>query len=92
MQSHINVGFGSDITISELAHAVGAAVGYQGTISFDPSKPDGSPRKWIDSARINRLGWKARVDLSLGLKLAYEHFLYQSYQDINKLIDQNWEY
>jgi GDP-L-fucose synthase len=92
MQSHINVGFGSDVTISELAHAVGAAVGYQGTISFDPSKPDGSPRKWMDSGRINRLGWKARVDLSLGLKLAYEHFLYQSYQDINKLIDQNCEY
>lgn len=51
MQSHINVGFGSDVTISELAHAVGAAVGYQGTISFDPSKPDGSPRKWMDSGR-----------------------------------------
>jgi len=74
MQSHINVGFGSDVTIAELAAAVGAAVGYQGSISFDPSKPDGSPRKWIDSGRLNRLGWKAQVDLSSGLKTAYVQF------------------
>ena len=74
MQSHINVGFGSDVTISELAHAVGAAVGYQGTISFDPSKPDGSPRKWMDSGRLNALGWQAKVELQAGLLLAYQEF------------------
>ena len=53
MQSHINVGFGSDVAIAELAKVVGAEVGYQGKISFDSSKPDGSPRKWMDSARLN---------------------------------------
>ena len=71
MQSHINVGFGSDVTIAELATAVGAAVGYQGKISFDASKPDGSPRKWMSSDRLNALGWQAQVGLELGLAQAY---------------------
>ena len=75
MQSHINVGFGSDITISELAVTIGAAVGYEGSIHFDSSKPDGAPRKWMDSNRLNRLGWKANVDLETGLRLAYSDFL-----------------
>lgn len=74
MQSHINVGFGSDVTIAEVAKAVGEAVGYQGSISFDPSKPDGAPRKWMDSAKLNQLGWQPKVDLSSGLKIAYAHF------------------
>jgi len=71
MQSHINVGFGSDITIAQLAEAVSDAVGYQGRVSFDPSKPDGTPRKWMDSSRLNQLGWRARVNLEQGLALAY---------------------
>ena len=75
MQSHINVGCGSDMTIAELAKAVGVAVGYQGIISFDPTKPDGSPRKWMDSTRLNQLGWRAGVDLKQGLKEAYQEFL-----------------
>ena len=75
MQSHINVGFGSDVTINELAHAVAKAIGYHGSISFDPSKPDGSPRKWMNSERLNRLGWAAKVDLDIGLKQAYVDFL-----------------
>ena len=75
MQSHINVGFGSDVTINELAHAVAKAIGYHGSISFDPSKPDGSPRKWMNSERLNRLGWAAKVDLDIGLKQAYADFL-----------------
>ena len=75
MQSHINVGFGSDVTINELAHAVAKAISYQGKISLDPSKPDGSPRKWMNSSRLNTLGWKARMDLRNGLILAYEDFL-----------------
>jgi len=74
MQSHINVGFGSDMTIAELAKAVGAVVGYQGVISFDATKPDGAPRKWMDSSRLNKLGWKAQVDIGRGLKSTYEHF------------------
>jgi GDP-L-fucose synthase len=75
MQSHINVGFGSDITIAELASAVGQAVGYQGAIGFDTSKPDGTMRKLMDSTRIMHLGWRAEVDLDSGLKQAYEDFL-----------------
>ena len=71
LQSHINVGFGSDITIAELASAVAKATGYQGKISFDPSKPDGAPRKWMDSSRLRNLGWFPLVDLESGLPEAY---------------------
>ena len=74
MQSHINVGFGSDITIKELAHAVAKATGYQGSISFDATKPDGAPRKWMDSGRLNRLGWTPQVNLETGLAQAYQAF------------------
>ncbi|MBU3593257.1 GDP-L-fucose synthase [Polynucleobacter sp. 71A-WALBACH] len=77
MQSHINVGFGGDVTIAELAKAVGAAVGYQGNIGFDATKPDGAPRKWMDSGRLNRLGWNAQMMLDDGLKLAYADMLLQ---------------
>ena len=75
MQSHINVGFGSDVTIAQLAHTVGKVVGYQGEITFDATKPDGAPRKLMDSARLNALGWHAKVDLEAGLMLAYQDFL-----------------
>jgi GDP-L-fucose synthase len=74
MQSHINVGFGSDVTIAELAKAVGQAVGYEGSISFDPSKPDGTMRKWMDSSRLNKLGWNAQVGLEKGLIQVYADF------------------
>lgn len=75
MQSHINVGFGSDVTIAELATAVAKATGYQGKIDFDPSKPDGAPRKWMDSSRLNQLGWTAKIELAQGLQKAYQDFL-----------------
>lgn len=75
MQSHINVGYGSDITIAELAHTVGQVVGYQGSIDFDSTKPDGAPRKLMDSSRLLALGWQAKVQLQDGLKLAYQDFL-----------------
>ncbi|GDX57652.1 GDP-L-fucose synthase [Comamonadaceae bacterium] len=78
MQSHINVGFGSDITIKELAVAVGQTVGYQGVIDFDTSKPDGSPRKLMDSGRLNALGWHAQVGLDAGLAAAYQDFIAQA--------------
>lgn len=75
MLSHINVGSGSDITIAELAHAVRTAVGYSGDIVFDTTKPDGAPRKLMDSARINALGWEARVGMAEGLSMAYQDFV-----------------
>jgi GDP-L-fucose synthase len=77
MQSHINAGFGDDITIKELALAVGKTVGYQGVIDFDTSKPDGSPRKLMDSSRLNALGWHAQVGLKAGLAVAYQDFMSQ---------------
>ena len=75
MQSHINVGFGSDITIARLAHTVGEAVGYQGKLVFETGKPDGTPRKWMDSGRLNELGWRPQIALEAGLKSAYSNFL-----------------
>lgn len=75
MQSHINVGYGEDVTIRELAQTVGQVVGYKGEIVFDISKPDGTPRKWMDSSRLKALGWKPQVDLQSGLAKAYEDFV-----------------
>jgi GDP-L-fucose synthase len=75
MQSHINVGYGTDVTIKELAQAVGKAVGYKGNITFDTTKPDGTPRKWMDSSLLNSLGWQAKVNLKNGLEMAYQDFV-----------------
>ena len=75
MQSHLNVGSGSDVTIAELAIAVGKAIGYSGNITFDTSKADGAPRKWMDSSRLNALGWQAQVDLAAGLRSAYVDYV-----------------
>jgi GDP-L-fucose synthase len=75
MQSHINVGSGSDVTISEVAHAVAQAVGYTGAVTFDTTKPDGAPRKWMDSSKLNTLGWSAHTALPQGLAAAYQDFL-----------------
>jgi GDP-L-fucose synthase len=75
MQSHINVGSGSDVTIAEVAQSVAQAVGYSGNIDFDSSKPDGAPRKWMDSSVIQTLGWQPRVDLRQGLVATYQDFM-----------------
>ena len=75
MLSHINVGVGHDMTIAELAATIGKVVGFKGTIEFDSSKPDGSPRKLMDSTRLNNLGWQAKINLEDGLTLAYQDFL-----------------
>lgn len=75
MQSHINVGCGHDITIKELVETIARVVGYGGDVAFDPSKPDGPPRKLMDSTRLNALGWLAQVGLEAGLKKTYEDFL-----------------
>jgi GDP-L-fucose synthase len=75
MQNHINVGFGSDVTIKELAKMIGQTVGYQGQITFDPSKPDGAPRKLVNSQLLHKMGWQAKVHLSDGLRLAYQDYL-----------------
>jgi GDP-L-fucose synthase len=68
------VGFGSDVTIQELANTVAKVTSYQGKIVFDSTRPDGAPRKWMDSGRLNRLGWHPKVSLEAGLKQAYSSF------------------
>jgi GDP-L-fucose synthase len=75
MLSHINVGIGSEVTIRELAETVARVIGFSGGFSFDSSKPDGAPRKLMDSARLRGLGWSAGVDLPEGIATAYKDFL-----------------
>lgn len=75
MLSHINVGYGSDVSIAEAAQSIAKVVGYTGVIRFDTSRPDGTPRKLMDSSRLNALGWHAQVSLQTGLELAYKDFL-----------------
>lgn len=74
MCSHINVGCGEDLSIRELATTIQAVVGYEGVMEFDASKPDGSPRKLMDSDRLRQLGWRPEVGLEEGLGRAYEEF------------------
>src|SRR5215813_10923560 len=71
----INIGTGEDITIAEFARVVAATVGYTGEISFDTSRPDGTPRKLLDVSRLARLGWRATIRLEDGIPLAYQAFL-----------------
>lgn len=66
--THINLGTGSDCTIKDLAYKIKSIVGFKGNISFDTSKPDGTPRKLLDVSKINSLGWKHKIDLETGLK------------------------
>ena len=70
----INLGCGQDVSIRELAELVKTTVGYQGNLSFDTSKPDGTPRKLLDVAKMNALGWKAQIPLATGLAEAYSDF------------------
>jgi GDP-L-fucose synthase len=76
----VNIGTGKDIAIAEFARVVAASVGYAGEISFDPSRPDGTPRKLLDVSRLAKLGWRASTSLEDGIKLAYQAFLKESGQ------------
>jgi GDP-L-fucose synthase len=73
----INIGVGEDLTIRELAETIARVVGYEGKITFDPSKPDGTPRKLLDVSRMRALGWGVRVVMRNGLQSAYDDFLRQ---------------
>jgi GDP-L-fucose synthase len=76
----VNIGTGEDITIAEFARLVAKTVGYGGTLSFDPSRPDGTPRKLLDVSRLAKLGWRARTSLEDGMRLAYRAYLDESKQ------------
>jgi GDP-L-fucose synthase len=75
MLSHINVGTGQDCTIRELAETVAKVTGFQGRLTFDATKPDGTPRKLLDVSRIRALGWEANISLEDGLRDAYQWFV-----------------
>ena len=74
IQSHINVGSGKEVSIKELAEAVRTVVGFEGEIEWDTAKPDGTPRKLMDSSKLSQLGWMAAIDLREGISRAYEDF------------------
>ena len=74
MCSHINVGSGEDIAISDLAELIKSLVNYNGEIVYDQSKPDGVQRKLLDSKRIRELGWSPQISLTKGLNIAYSDF------------------
>ena len=76
----VNIGTGEDITIAEFATLVAAIVGYNGKISYDTSRPDGTPRKLLDVSRLAKLGWRARTSLKDGIRLAYQAYLSESKQ------------
>ena len=71
----VNIGTGEDVTIAEFARMVAGVVGYTGAIGFDPSRPDGTPRKLLDVSRLAKLGWRARTSLEDGIRLAYRAYL-----------------
>ena len=73
--SHINIGSGTEITIRDLAHLIGSVTGFEGSVHFDKSRPDGTPRKFLDSSRLSAIGWQAKTSLEEGLKLTYDWFL-----------------
>jgi GDP-L-fucose synthase len=75
MQGHINVGSGSDVTIAEVAEMIRDVVGFKGALDCDTSKPDGAPRKWMDSQKLQDLGWKPVYSLKEGLQKAYADFV-----------------
>ena len=72
---HINIGTGSDVTIAELARLIADVAGFKGRFEFDRSKPDGTPRKLLDTGKLNGLGWRHQIDLATGLRQAYEWYL-----------------
>lgn len=72
---HLNVGSGVEVSIRTVAEMIAKVVGYGGRIDFDVSKPDGTPRKLMDSNRLNTLGWRPNIDLETGLSIAYEEFV-----------------
>lgn len=71
----INIGIGQDLSIKDLAELIKDVIGYKGAISFDTSKPDGTPRKLMDVSKLHALGWKHKINLREGIQLAYEDFL-----------------
>jgi GDPmannose 4,6-dehydratase/GDP-L-fucose synthase len=75
MLSHINVGYGDDVSIADLAQLIAEVTGFTGRISFDATKPDGTARKLMDVSRLREMGWAAKIPLEEGVRTTYEWFL-----------------
>ncbi|MHA3052311.1 GDP-L-fucose synthase [Acinetobacter sp. ANC 4640] len=75
MMSHINIGTNQEVSIAELANTIKNVIGYAGKLLFDPTQPDGTPRKLLNSQKLEMLGWKYKIDLKQGLKITYDWFL-----------------
>jgi len=71
----VNVGTGKELSIKELAYLMKKVIGYEGSIDFDTSKPDGTPRKLLDVSKLEKLGWTYKTELEDGIRLAYEDFV-----------------
>ena len=71
---HINIGAGQDLSVAELARTIARIIGFEGNFVFDPSKPDGTPRKLLDVAKLNALGWRYRTDLESGIRQTYDWY------------------
>ena len=71
----LNVGYGSDISIADLARTIAKVVGFEGVLGFDTNKPNGTPKKLMDSAKLMALGWKPKISLEEGIQMAYQDFL-----------------
>ncbi|QGQ94350.1 GDP-L-fucose synthase [Paenibacillus psychroresistens] len=83
----VNIGVGEDISIQELAEKIKRVVGYEGSINYDSSKPDGTPRKLVDVTRINQVGWQASISLEAGLRQTYDWYLRnQPYTEITQQV------
>ena len=74
----LNIGTGEEVSILDLALLIKKIIGYSGEVRFDSTKPDGTPRKLMDNTRLHSLGWKHRISLEEGLKMAYQYFLKES--------------
>ncbi len=73
-EAHLNVGTGTDVTIAELAGIIAQVVGFEGSLEYDRTKPDGTPRKLMDVSKLAELGWRAKTSLEDGIRLAYADF------------------
>lgn len=74
MRSHINIGTGEEVSIAQLAYAIKEVIGYTGVLKFDPNQPDGTPRKLLNSQKLQQLGWRAKYQLKEGLKMTYDWY------------------
>ena len=74
-EQFINIGSGNEVTVRQLTETVSRVVGFGGSVVWDSTKPDGMPRKYLDSSRLFALGWRPQTDLETGIRLAYEDFL-----------------